>query len=254
MSMTPQTCQLLVSVLLAYSVAYFWVIFRGNRVQKPSDWQDAWRNGWKFLLPHLVLAIALPNWTVAGYLFAVTVAVVLIVRYTHWLDMPASPLQFTGVQLVAAIHIAIMIHLLQGTSSSWIQQWGVGRGEWLLPPGIFFLAMWYFVGFLWMVWGGTAFVRAVLAPFSSDRSGAISGEELQRGKVIGNLERLLIYLLIQMNMLGLITLTVGLKAVARFKKLEEKDFAEYFLIGTLSSLLFAVSLALVIKYLARFVS
>ncbi len=247
---------MVVFAILAYSVAYFWIIFGGDRPQKPWNWWYAWSSGLKFLLPHLVVLLVLlvlPDLIAAGYLLVVTVAVVLIIRYTRWLGMPSSVLHFIAVQLVAAAHIAVLIYFFKDTSSVWGRVWWTGPGEQLFPPKIVFLALWYFIGFIWMVWGGTAFVRAVLAPFSSNRSGGISGEELQRGKVIGNLERLLIYLLIQMNMLGLITLTVGLKAVARFKKLEEKDFAEYFLIGTLSSLLFAVSLALVIKHLARFV-
>jgi hypothetical protein len=45
-------------------------------------------------------------------------------------------------------------------------------------------------------------------------------------------------LLGQFGALGLI---VAAKALARFRGLEDRDFAEYFLIGTLASLLHAVA-------------
>ncbi len=63
------------------------------------------------------------------------------------------------------------------------------------------------------------------------------------GKLISNLERLLIYFFVQVHQPGIITLVVGLKALARFKKLEEQPFAEYFLIGTLAGLMLAVVIA-----------
>jgi hypothetical protein len=40
---------------------------------------------------------------------------------------------------------------------------------------------------------------------------------------------------------GALGLIVAAKALARFRGLEDRDFAEYFLIGTLASLLHAVA-------------
>jgi len=104
------------------------------------------------------------------------------------------------------------------------------------------------MGIIWSIWGGTLFVRTVLDPFARAAS-TVNEEELRRGRMIGNMERLLIYLLALLNVWSLASVTVAVKAIARFKKLEEQEFAEYFLIGTLSSLLFAIITVLVVLWL-----
>jgi len=106
----------------------------------------------------------------------------------------------------------------------------------------------YLMGIIWSIWGGTLFVRTVLDPFARAAS-TVNEEELRRGRMIGNMERLLIYLLALLNVWSLASVTVAVKAIARFKKLEEQEFAEYFLIGTLSSLLFAIITVLVVLWL-----
>ncbi len=44
---------------------------------------------------------------------------------------------------------------------------------------------------------------------------------------------------------------VAAKALARFRGLEERDFAEYFLIGTLASLLVALAVGVGVRVLLR---
>lgn len=58
---------------------------------------------------------------------------------------------------------------------------------------------------------------------------------IKMGKWIGPLERAIMYILIVTGNLGSIGFVIAAKALARFKELENKDFAEYFLVGTLSS-------------------
>jgi len=249
--MACQNYHILPLSILAYSVAYWWVVF--SRKTLPSRcWKEALGGALRFLLPHLVLVVGIPYPLAWLYIGMVTGAVWVLLRYTTWFNLPESLGGYTGIHLAAVGHVAALTYLFSKAPDFWALEWWRSNVGPLMNDHQFFQGVWYAIGFIWMVWGGTVFVRSVLAPFSVNRSGGISGEELQRGKVIGNLERLLIYLLIQLDMLGLITLTVGLKAVARFKKLEERDFAEYFLIGTLSSLLFAVSVAVLIKYLVRY--
>jgi hypothetical protein len=69
------------------------------------------------------------------------------------------------------------------------------------------------------------------------------------GEAIGNLERILILTLLLEKNYATIGLVVAAKTIARYKKLEEKDFAEYFLIGTLISILIAVLSGIVISRL-----
>jgi hypothetical protein len=67
------------------------------------------------------------------------------------------------------------------------------------------------------------------------------------GRIIGILERGIVFVLVISSNASLIGFIIAVKALARFKELEKKDFAEYFIIGTMSSLLITISLSLVDK-------
>ena len=61
------------------------------------------------------------------------------------------------------------------------------------------------------------------------------------GAVIGNLERILSAVFLAMNQVASIGFIYTAKSIARFKEIEEnKGFAEYYLIGTLFSILYVV--------------
>lgn len=93
--------------------------------------------------------------------------------------------------------------------------------------------------------GGMAIVRLVLdlVPVSAQppQGGiAVSATEMERGRIIGVLERLLALSLVLLGQYGALGLLIAAKALARFRALDDRDFAEYFLIGTLASLLLAL--------------
>lgn len=70
---------------------------------------------------------------------------------------------------------------------------------------------------------------------------AISEKEFNAGRVIGFLERWLIYLVVlSTNDLTAIGFIIAAKGLARMKQLEDKDFAEYMLVGTFLSVLSAI--------------
>jgi len=69
----------------------------------------------------------------------------------------------------------------------------------------------------------------------------IDTQEYNTGRVIGILERWLMYLVVlSTNNLAAIAFIIAAKGLARMKQLDEKIFAEYMLIGTLLSMLAAV--------------
>jgi hypothetical protein len=93
--------------------------------------------------------------------------------------------------------------------------------------------------------GGMAIIRLVLALVpAGERPGAggitVSATELARGRLIGVLERALALTLILGGQFGALGLILAAKALTRFKALDDRDFAEYVLIGTLASLLLAL--------------
>ena len=65
------------------------------------------------------------------------------------------------------------------------------------------------------------------------------------GKIIGMLERGIILTLGLLGEFGAISFVFVAKSMARFKQMEERQFAEYYLIGTLLSFFFALIVSIV---------
>ena len=68
------------------------------------------------------------------------------------------------------------------------------------------------------------------------------------GSVIGQLERMIIAILLLCGQYGSIGLVLTAKSIARFKQLNDKTFAEQYLIGTLISLAIALVATMAVKY------
>lgn len=70
-----------------------------------------------------------------------------------------------------------------------------------------------------------------------NKQGIIEPQDFNTGRLIGNLERLLVFTLLTVGQYGAIGLVFAAKSITRFSKLDHKPFAEYYLLGTLFSLL-----------------
>jgi hypothetical protein len=99
-------------------------------------------------------------------------------------------------------------------------------------------------GYLYVAGRGVVLVRSVLELPSlkmrrdDDRgTGAI---DVARGRAIGALERALALTLVLLGEYAAIGWIIAAKSLARFKALEDREFAEYFLIGTLASFVLAL--------------
>jgi len=129
----------------------------------------------------------------------------------------------------------------------------LGRGRGGHAPGrilALVAAYWY------ALIGGVGVVRLVLAMVPvTEQAGAggivVSAAELARGRIIGVLERAIALTLVLLGQYGALGLVVAAKALARFRGLEQRDFAEYFLIGTLASLLVALGAGVGVALLLR---
>jgi hypothetical protein len=76
-------------------------------------------------------------------------------------------------------------------------------------------------------------------------------DEYKSGRVIGILERSIVYLAMLSNEYSIIGFILAAKAFARFKELDKKVYAEYVLIGTLASILMALIAASFISVLVH---
>ena len=102
--------------------------------------------------------------------------------------------------------------------------------------GIFALT----VALVVLTWGGNAMCRLLFrATGLSDTDAAGSGGKPAAGRVIGSLERLVLAIGIVTANWPVFAAVIALKSVARFKELDDKTFAEYFLVGSLFSIFWA---------------
>ncbi|HEU4572833.1 MAG TPA: hypothetical protein VFR93_09100, partial [Candidatus Limnocylindrales bacterium] len=99
---------------------------------------------------------------------------------------------------------------------------------------------------------GSLFVVTLVKPRSSvsgtPPARPPSGPPPERiGQAIGMLERLLVVALVLIRAEAAIGLVLAAKTIARFKQLDDREFAEYYLLGTLASVAVAIATALVAR-------
>ena len=148
---------------------------------------------------------------------------------THSLPLLIAPLSAIPASIPLFIH----------------RQWAL-IGE--PTPAIQFLA--FLLAFC-LLWTWATLITVSLVAIVRPRQ-VVDGatEDLGAGEIIGILERLLIYLLI-LGGGGLATVgfVVAAKSAARFPQFKDPAFAEYFLIGSLTSMGMATALGLAVQQL-----
>src|SRR5690606_5216437 len=114
----------------------------------------------------------------------------------------------------------------------------------------------YAVSLILLTWGGNFVCRLCLrwsallpadpssarSESTSDVAAAVSGSHA--GRWIGSLERLLIMLGLAANSWEVMVAVVAAKTVARYKELDSRHEAEYFLVGSRASILWATLVTL----------
>ena len=93
----------------------------------------------------------------------------------------------------------------------------------------------------------SVFIRKLFTSISPKTYPKANLEELKAGNIIGKLERIIIAILLLNNQFGVIGFVLTAKSIARFKQMENRDFAEKYLIGTLTSFLIVLTTVLILK-------
>ncbi len=110
-------------------------------------------------------------------------------------------------------------------------------------------------GYLYVSGRGIVLVRSILElptlQMRRDEDRTAGAIEIARGRAIGALERALAFTLVLLGDFGAVGWIIAAKSLARFKALEDREFAEYFLIGTLASFLLAVLAGIGVRILLR---
>lgn len=98
-----------------------------------------------------------------------------------------------------------------------------------------------------ILWDPTAvFIKKLFTYIIEDNS-CVEEDDPQVGRIIGKLERIIISILVLSNQFGAIGFVLTAKSIARYKQLEDKKFAEKYLVGTLTSVLIAFIVTIILK-------
>jgi hypothetical protein len=134
---------------------------------------------------------------------------------------------------------------------------GIGRALITIPLASSRLAaVWFALASLgFLTRGGTHVVRGILAKSDAgplERGTghptlAVDVAEYNRGRIIGAVERLIMAAMVAGGGFSALTFLIAAKGLVRSKKFEDPDFAEYFLIGTLSSAALAIACGLLLR-------
>lgn len=99
-----------------------------------------------------------------------------------------------------------------------------------------------------MLWAwGTLIVVSIVAVARPEQVRDMIEPRVGAGEIIGILERYVTFVLVLVGGMAAVGFVVAAKAAARFPQFERERFAEYFLIGTLSSVGLAVLLGLAVR-------
>jgi hypothetical protein len=142
-----------------------------------------------------------------------------------------------------ALHLAVLAAIAAGWSR-------VGGAELVAEAAPELVRLALVVGiYAFNVNGGSAVVSAVLAGLQRARAAASLDPHLHAGHLIGVLERMAMLTLVWLDQWSALGFVLAAKSVARFKELEDRAFAETYLVGTLTSFLVAGASGLLLKSL-----
>lgn len=172
------------------------------------------------------LAVHFDDWQTWAIVAAAATAAAIPSRPS--LDRPLQPLALTAVVLALAIAIT-------DPGAAWEAVADVGRAR----DVVLVVA-----GALVAVFVAGAAIGRVLHPFAARVRGEVDTQGMENaGRYIGWLERSLLYGLILLGSPDAAALVIAAKSIARFPSFAEEKFAEYYLIGTLLSLVIAAATA-----------
>src|SRR2546430_414933 len=99
--------------------------------------------------------------------------------------------------------------------------------------------------------GGRSVLELPTLQMRRDEDRTAGAIDVARGRAVGSLERALALTMVLLGDYAAVGWIIAAKSLARFKQLEDREFAEYFLVGTLASFLLAVLVGVGIRILLK---
>ncbi len=211
-------------------------------------WRGADDGTLSVLLAHVVLVVAVHLVVVLPFISLELAAVVLAIGLLHAL-IDGSKTRAAGLDRESAPLLVIdQVAHLAVIAAAWLVLIElIGAPRLTVPPS--WLELWVTASIVVAAFaanaaGGSVLVRIVLGPLDRDaQSRGRSGHD-GAGRLIGILERTITLILILAGQWAAMALLATAKSVARFDDLKDREFAEYYLVGTLTSLLVAILIGL----------
>jgi len=107
----------------------------------------------------------------------------------------------------------------------------------------------YPIGFIIATYGGCLIMKQVLGSYKKPAE-ELGGFE-SAGRIIGLFERAIVVILVFNNAYSALGLIISAKSITQVYRLKNSETAEYFLIGTLSSVAFAIMVGEITKYVSK---
>ena len=166
----------------------------------------------------------------------------------RWLRRTFIPVhRFLEFEVTANGIAVIGLHLICGGAASWwVPDLGIplDRGQWsVVCIGAALL--------VFMIRGGNYMVRGILRRAGglpdADEPGFETREGYAHGRMIGQVERIIVVLVVMGGSLQALAFFFAAKGLIRSKELEERPRADYFLLGSLASFLVALVAGLILQ-------
>lgn len=236
-SWAPSPSAALLALLIVGHVLADFLIQTRDDVEAKRRGRGFVAHGTAVFLTHLVVLVPLVSLEVAAAVLAVTLAHVGI----DWVKSRLIPTSWGHLKPFAldqAAHLAVIVAawcLLARTGAipgfRWLSasEMGVYVGGAVLASAFVFNAS-----------GGSVIVAGILGllPRHEDEEGTAG--YAGAGRLIGILERTLMLAMVLYGEWAAIALLITAKSIARFEEIKVRKFAEYYLVGTLASLLVAL--------------
>ncbi len=218
------------------------------RVSERKRLQAGWMiwHGLLTFVTHLVLVLPFLNARLAIGIVVLSVVHTLQDQLRAILDprWKRPLLSFIADQ---TLHLAAMVLLWRVIVAGGIPVSGIVP---LDAPALAEATRWLVIaaGFVFNGKGGTIVVRMVLENYPEVVPHDGEAKRYAMGRTIGLLERFLIFPLVLLGQWTALGFIVAAKSIARFPELHSKEFADYYLIGTLTSMLVAVATGVLLRF------
>ena len=209
----------------------------------------------KWLGLHIATVLAAHLLALAPLLSPRALVAVLAITVSHFLiDVAKTRLGsvFSGPRaalalfaLDQALHAAALV-----AAWTWLTRSPLPSPRWIPDVASATWIAWCFTGYAFNANGVGSLIAHGLDRLAAAAPPDAPAPPSGRGRLIGILERTLILTLLLVGQWGVIGFVLAAKSIARFEELKRQAFAEYYLIGTLLSVLFAIATGLALLAIA----